>query len=100
MAVIYNRTGCPFDYADCNTQPLRRMTNDNELQTSDSNLSTSQDHFDQSSQDIELTGNRTNVAEREDIPPDGGYGWVCTAACLLINAHTWGVNSVRFNCNV
>jgi hypothetical protein len=37
----------------------------------------------------------TNVASREDIPPDGGYGWVCTACVLLINANTWGVNSVR-----
>nr|POE50148.1 putative transporter mch2 [Quercus suber] len=26
-------------------------------------------------------------------PPDGGYGWVCTVCCLLINAHTWGINS-------
>ena len=23
-------------------------------------------------------------------PPDGGYGWVCTACCFFINAHTWG----------
>jgi len=30
-----------------------------------------------------------------DIPPDGGYGWVCVACVFLINAHTWGVNSVR-----
>ncbi len=28
--------------------------------------------------------------------PDGGYGWVCVAACALINAHTWGINSVRY----
>lgn len=27
------------------------------------------------------------------VPPDGGYGWVCTACCFLINAHTWGINS-------
>nr|POE47723.1 putative transporter mch2 [Quercus suber] len=26
-------------------------------------------------------------------PPDGGYGWVCTVCCALINAHTWGLNS-------
>jgi hypothetical protein len=30
-----------------------------------------------------------------DVPPDGGYGWVCTACVFLINAHTWGVNSVN-----
>jgi hypothetical protein len=29
-----------------------------------------------------------------DIPPNGGYGWVCVAACFFINAHTWGMNSV------
>jgi hypothetical protein len=31
-----------------------------------------------------------------DVPPDGGYGWVCVACVFLINAHTWGLNSVRF----
>ena len=31
-----------------------------------------------------------------DIPPDGGYGWICVAAVFLINAHTWGVNSVGY----
>jgi hypothetical protein len=30
----------------------------------------------------------------EDVPPDGGYGWVCTACNFFINAHTWGINSV------
>lgn len=29
-------------------------------------------------------------------PPDGGYGWICVLAVFLINAHTWGINSVRF----
>lgn len=32
----------------------------------------------------------------EDVPPDGGYGWVCVACVFWINAHTWGVNSVCF----
>ncbi|KAK2879386.1 hypothetical protein FQN49_000929 [Arthroderma sp. PD_2] len=31
--------------------------------------------------------------EPEDIPPDGGYGWVCVVCACLINANTWGVNS-------
>lgn len=31
----------------------------------------------------------------EDDPPNGGYGWVCVACSFWINAHTWGINSVR-----
>ncbi|GIZ44841.1 hypothetical protein CKM354_000802700 [Cercospora kikuchii] len=34
-----------------------------------------------------------NFAVREDVPPDGGYGWICTLCVCLINAHTWGVNA-------
>lgn len=41
----------------------------------------------------EWTGTQTNVAEREDVPPDGGYGWVVTTCVFFINASTWGVNS-------
>ncbi|KAL2837919.1 major facilitator superfamily domain-containing protein [Aspergillus pseudoustus] len=29
----------------------------------------------------------------DDVPPDGGYGWVCVASVFWINAHTWGINS-------
>ncbi|KAL4920234.1 major facilitator superfamily domain-containing protein [Aspergillus aurantiobrunneus] len=29
----------------------------------------------------------------DDLPPDGGYGWVCVASVFWINAHTWGINS-------
>ena len=47
----------------------------------------------QSIQDIELTGAEANLSLRQDVPPDGGYGWVCTGCVFLINAHTWGVNS-------
>ncbi|CAN9251050.1 unnamed protein product [Alternaria alternata] len=28
-----------------------------------------------------------------DTPPDGGYGWVCVAACFTINCFTWGAVS-------
>ncbi len=31
-----------------------------------------------------------------DVPPNGGYGWVCVACVFCINAHTWGINSVRY----
>ncbi|KAK1142246.1 hypothetical protein N8T08_007990 [Aspergillus melleus] len=34
-----------------------------------------------------------NVDAFEDIPPDGGYGWVCTFCVFMITVHTWGVNS-------
>ncbi|KAJ4294906.1 hypothetical protein N0V88_005145 [Collariella sp. IMI 366227] len=34
-----------------------------------------------------------NAASLEDVPPDGGYGWVCTFCVFIINANTWGVNS-------
>ncbi|KAJ5762366.1 uncharacterized protein N7511_005748 [Penicillium nucicola] len=30
---------------------------------------------------------------KRDVPPDGGYGWVCVACVFWINAHTWGINS-------
>ena len=29
-----------------------------------------------------------------DVPPNGGYGWVCVGCVFWINAHTWGINSV------
>ena len=32
--------------------------------------------------------------EQDDAPPDGGYGWVCVAACFTLNACTWGTTSV------
>ncbi|PMD56279.1 major facilitator superfamily protein [Hyaloscypha bicolor E] len=31
--------------------------------------------------------------EIQELPPDGGYGWVCVACCFTINAFTWGVLS-------
>jgi hypothetical protein len=30
----------------------------------------------------------------ETNSPDGGYGWVCVAACFTNNAVTWGAVSV------
>lgn len=29
----------------------------------------------------------------DDVPPDGGYGWVCVGCNFAINACTWGLNS-------
>jgi predicted MFS family arabinose efflux permease len=34
-------------------------------------------------------------SRREECPPDGGYGWICVAACFTINCFTWGTVSVR-----
>jgi hypothetical protein len=33
----------------------------------------------------------------EDSPPDGGIGWLFVACVAVINAHTWGLNSVSHN---
>lgn len=39
-----------------------------------------------------------NISEHdsanEEAPPDGGYGWICVAACFTINCFTWGTVSV------
>lgn len=35
-----------------------------------------------------------NRRSEVDVPPDGGYGWVCVACNFWINAHIWGVNGV------
>ena len=35
-----------------------------------------------------------HVKDREYVPPNGGYGWVCVLCVFLINAHTWGINFV------
>lgn len=43
---------------------------------------------------FELTEPPANAIDVEDVPPNGGYGWVCTACVFLVNAHTWGINSV------
>jgi len=45
--------------------------------------------------EVQLEGATGHVPEKpEDVPPDGGYGWVCTGCNFFINAHTWGINSV------
>ncbi|KAK0391798.1 hypothetical protein NLU13_1297 [Sarocladium strictum] len=35
----------------------------------------------------------TQDADATPPPPNGGYGWVCTACVSIINAHSWGLNS-------
>jgi len=36
----------------------------------------------------------SNAVEPEDVPPNGGYGWICVFCVFWVNAHTWGINSV------
>lgn len=44
---------------------------------------------------VEGAGNEFDAMTRiPEPPPDGGYGWVCVAACFIINGFTWGVLAV------
>ncbi|KAF3392496.1 putative transporter MCH2 [Penicillium rolfsii] len=47
---------------------------------------------DQTDELIEPSSQLTDPPE-DSSPPDGGYGWVCTVAAAIINAHSWGFNS-------
>lgn len=44
--------------------------------------------------ELEDLSARTITKQTSNPPPDGGYGWVCVVCTFLINAHTWGINSV------
>lgn len=43
----------------------------------------------------ELAVNYIPAHTNAEHPPDGGYGWICLAACFSINCFTWGVVAVR-----
>lgn len=80
-----------YDSGDIMTETARHddITNNNQIELN---------RVDSEGQDVELVDlQATNVTNREDVPPDGGYGWICTVCMFLINAHTWGVNSVSLN---
>lgn len=54
---------------------------------------------DASSVNVEVEQPADEASEKpEDVPPDGGYGWVCTGCNFFINAHTWGITSVSKPC--
>lgn len=39
-----------------------------------------------------VAGEGNAVVERKaDVPPNGGYGWVCVAACATINAYVFSI---------
>jgi hypothetical protein len=44
--------------------------------------------------DQQLESDAPYARECEDVPPNGGFGWVCVVCLHLINGHTWGLNSV------
>jgi len=43
---------------------------------------------------ISIDSPERGSTEALDVPPDGGYGWICVASVFIINFHTWGLNSV------
>jgi hypothetical protein len=43
--------------------------------------------------DIDEQPQTVSDEKAENLPPDGGYGWVCVACNFMINGHTWGLNS-------
>ncbi|CAI7564840.1 unnamed protein product [Penicillium pancosmium] len=48
----------------------------------------------QGSSDLEQNGAPTADATAfDDIPPNGGYGWLCTLCTFMITVHTWGINA-------
>ncbi|KAJ5983797.1 hypothetical protein N7481_005896 [Penicillium waksmanii] len=45
----------------------------------------------QAHSELELPAVDPDEKYNRDVPPDGGYGWVCVACVFWINAHTYGV---------
>ena len=43
---------------------------------------------------LDLEKAPTSDTKGVDVPPNGGYGWVCVACVFWINSHTWGINCV------
>lgn len=77
------------DFATTSTTPSS-LTNPHKIErpaSRDSNIVTTRSH---SPNEQPPAANEPSTPEP---PPNGGYGWVCTACVAIINAHTWGINS-------
>jgi hypothetical protein len=49
----------------------------------------------ESTRQLSLEKFTTWESAEESNLPDGGYGWVVVGCIFLINAHSWGMTSVR-----
>ena len=81
----------------------RSLPQDGTLQESyDNALEESKQSF-QNTPDVGLSEQPgSEQVNKVDNLPDGGYGWVCVVCVALVNAHTWGINSVKIclvSCN-
>ncbi|KAI1846196.1 hypothetical protein JX266_007721 [Neoarthrinium moseri] len=50
--------------------------------------------LEESGHDGRLRQNQSRTVPPIYEAPNGGYAWICALSVFLINAHTWGVNSV------
>ena len=71
---------------------LEKSDLERRLSSSTSNVSTN--HPNEDAVPLPQERDSEKVQGGEDIIPNGGYGWVVTFCVALINAHTWGINSV------
>lgn len=84
------------------TNSIEKAAKREERQTgrADNRCSTSSNSITIEANDIDIVDKprtqEVNIEQTADVPPppDGGYGWVCVVACLLINMFSWGVVSV------
>jgi hypothetical protein len=63
--------------------------------TPDNNLVADATAIDPRLQMEKAQGDEDSATDSHIEEQDGGYGWVCVFAQLMITAHTWGVNGVN-----
>ena len=71
--------------------------------SSDGEMNMKQERESSGASDTTTVAEPTAAPPAENKPPapvEGGYGWVCVFGVFLINAHTWGLNSVGFDSQV